>query len=262
MAEALVVGLVKEIRTELPRCGTSKLHFMLREKLQAHGIKLGRDALYNLLRQHGYLIRQRRRKPYTTDSSHPWRKYPNLIRGMTIDKPNQLWVSDITYIGIGSGFGYLSIVTDAYSRKIVGFHLHPSLHSTGPLEALLAAERQRKTRQNLIHHSDRGSQYCCGEYVKMLEGFAINISMTENGDPYENALAERINGILKTEFGLGSRFSTFDQAREAVAQAIHHYNHTRPHASVDYLTPDKAHQQTGTLTKRWKSKQKPQEQEQ
>lgn len=172
MAEALVVGLVKEIRTELPRCGTSKLHFMLREKLQAHGIKLGRDALYNLLRQHGYLIRQRRRKPYTTDSSHPWRKYPNLIRGMTIDKPNQLWVSDITYIGIGSGFGYLSIVTDAYSRKIVGFHLHPSLHSTGPLEALLAAERQRKTRQNLIHHSDRGSQYCCGEYVKMLEGFA------------------------------------------------------------------------------------------
>jgi transposase InsO family protein len=227
---------------------------MLSEKLKNHGIKLGRDALYNLLRQHGYLIRQRRRKPYTTDSTHPWRKYPNLIRGMAIDRPNQLWVSDITYLSIGSCFGYLSIVTDAYSRKIVGYHLHPSLHSTGPLEALLEAERQRKTKRQLTHHSDRGSQYCCGDYVKMLEAFHIQISMTENGDPYENALAERINGILKTEFGLSDRFQTFDQASKTVAQAIHHYNHTRPHASVDYLTPDQAHQTAGTLTKRWKPK--------
>ena len=259
MAAALVVGLVKEIRAELPRCGTAKLHFMLSEKLKEHRIKLGRDALYDLLRQHGYLIRQRRRRPHTTDSRHPFRKYPNLIRGMEIDCPNQLWVSDITYIAIGTGFGYLSIVTDAYSRKVVGYWLHENLNREGPIQALLQAQRQRKSRQNLTHHSDRGSQYCCADYVKMLEGFSIHISMTENGDPYENALAERINGILKTEFGLAERFQTFDQAQEKVALAIHHYNHTRPHASVDYLTPDEAHHTTGTLRKRWKPKPKPAE---
>lgn len=262
MAQALVIGLVKEIRAELPRCGTTKLHFMLEQRLKEHSIKLGRDALYDLLRQHGYLIRQRRRKPYTTDSTHPFRKYPNLIREMVIDRPNQLWVSDITYIPIGSAFGYLSIVTDAYSRKIVGYQLHPNLNREGPMEALLEAQRQRKAWQNLVHHSDRGSQYCCGDYVKMLEGFHIQISMTENGDPYENAIAERINGILKTEFGLADRFETLDQAREKVALAIHHYNHTRPHASVDYLTPEQAHQTTGTLAKRWKPKAKPEKQEQ
>ncbi len=257
MADALVIGLVKEIRKDLPRCGTAKLHFMLSEKLSQHQIKLGRDALYHLLRNHGYLIRRRRRRPYTTDSTHPWHKYPNLIRDMVVDRPNQLWVSDITYISIGMAFGYLSIVTDAYSRKIVGYRLHPNLNREGPMEALLQAQRQRKSDQSLIHHSDRGSQYCCGDYVKMLEGFHIRISMTENGDPYENALAERINGILKTEFNLRQTFNSFDQATEQVHQAIHHYNNTRPHASVNYLTPQQAHQTDGKLPMRWKKKDKP-----
>jgi putative transposase len=257
MAEALVIKLVKEIRAGLPRCGVAKLYFLLQDKLKEHQIKLGRDALYALLREHGYLIRQRRRKPYTTDSNHPWRKYPNLIRDLVIERPNQLWVSDITYLSIGTGFGYLSIVTDAYSRKIVGHHLHPSLHSEGPMEALVQAERQRKSRQSLIHHSDRGTQYCSQEYVKILNGFHIQISMTENGDPYENALAERINGILKMEFGLADRFPNLEQARQKVQQAVAQYNHARPHASVDYLTPEQAHGRTGHIPKRWKPKPKP-----
>lgn len=254
MADALVLKLVGEIRQDLPRAGVPKLHFMLREKLAAHGIKMGRDALYQLLGEHGCLLRYRRRKPYTTDSNHPYKKYPNLIREIKyLTHPGQLWVSDITYIRLKEKFCYLSIVTDAYSHKIIGHCLHPTLHSDGPVNALLMAVKSKRG-QSLIHHSDRGSQYCCADYVKMLEHYHIQISMTEKGDPYENAIAERVNGILKTEFLLDKTFSSFIEAEQEVQDAVKKYNHIRPHDSCDKLTPVQAHERNGFLNKRWKSK--------
>jgi len=254
MADAIVLRLVKEIRVDLPRAGVPKIHFMLKENLKAHGIKMGRDALYQLLGEHGYLIRYRRRKPYTTNSNHPYKKYPNLIRDIKyLTHAGKLWVSDITYLSLKEKFCYLSIVTDAYSHKIIGHCLYPSLHSNGPINALIMAAKSTRTG-GLIHHSDRGSQYCCSEYVKMLEYYHIQISMTEQGDPYENAIAERVNGILKGEFLLDKTFSSFQEAEQAVNRAIEKYNHIRPHASCDNLTPVKAHEGNGVLRKRWKTK--------
>lgn len=254
MASAIVLKLVREIREDLPRAGVPKLHFLLKEKLIQHGIKLGRDALYQLLGEHGYLIRYRRRKPYTTNSNHPYKKYPNLIWDIKyLTHPGQLWVSDITYIRLKEKFCYLSIVTDAYSHKIIGYDLHPTLHSSGPINALLMAAKSKR-QTTLIHHSDRGSQYCCAEYINMLEHYRIRISMTEKGDPYENAIAERINGILKGEFLLDKSFNSLQEAEQAVANAIEKYNQLRPHASCDNLTPVQAHDQNGILRKRWKTK--------
>ena len=254
MAHAIVLKLVKEIRHDLPRAGVPKLHFMLQEKLQQHDIKMGRDSLYQLLGEHGYLLRYRRRKPYTTDSNHPYKKYPNLIRDIKyLTHPGQLWVSDITYIRLREKFCYLSIVTDAYSHKIIGHCLHPTLHSDGPVNALIDASKSKR-QDTLIHHSDRGSQYCCQEYVKVLNHYNIQISMTENGDPYENAIAERINGILKEEFLLNKTFSTIEEAALCVNNAVEKYNQIRPHESCDNLTPVQAHNQNGFLRKRWKTK--------
>jgi putative transposase len=162
-------------------------------------------------------------------------------------------VSDITYISLKEKFCYLSIVTDAYSHKIIGYNLHPTLHSNGPINALLMAAKSKRGIA-LIHHSDRGSQYCCAEYVKMLEHYDIKISMTEKGDPYENAIAERVNGILKEEFLLNKTFSSFSEAAQSVNNAIDKYNHIRPHESCDNLTPVQAHDQNGYLRKRWKTK--------
>jgi len=254
MANAIVLKLVKEIREDLPRVGVQKLHFMLQSKLQEHDIKIGRDALYELLGTHGYLIRYRKRKPYTTNSNHPYKKYPNLIRNVKyLTHPGQLWVSDITYIRLKETFCYLSIITDAYSHKIIGHCLYPTLHSNGPVNALFMALKAKQGR-SLIHHSDRGSQYCCADYVKILEDSEILISMTENGDPYENAIAERVNGILKGEFLLDKTFITFNEALQTVTNAIEKYNHIRPHASCDNLTPVQAQDHNGVLRKRWKTK--------
>lgn len=254
MADAIVLKFVSEIRQDLPRAGVPKLYFMLQDKLREHGIKMGRDALYELLGEHGYLIRYRRRKPYTTNSNHPYKKYPNLIREIKyLTHPGQLWVSDITYIRLKEKFCYLSIVTDAYSHKIIGYCLNPTLHSSGPVNALLMAAKSKR-QTTLIHHSDRGSQYCCAEYVQILEHYGIKISMTEKGDPYENAIAERVNGILKGEFLLDKTFSSFIEAEQTVSSAIEKYNHIRPHASCDNLTPIQAHDNNGILRKRWKTK--------
>jgi putative transposase len=251
---ALVLKLVGEIRADLPRCGTDKLHFMLIGAFAGHGIKLGRDGLYHLLGQYGLLIRHRKRKPYTTNSNHHYRKYPNLIREMELTKAGQLWVSDLTYIRLTVGFCYLSIITDAYSHKIVGYKLHPTLHSEGAVDALVMASKDTKRTKELVHHSDRGIQYCCNEYVKVIEHLHVQLSMTENGDPYENAIAERINGILKYEHGLLATFSSFDEARKAVDDAVRKYNEIRPHNSCGRLTPVAAHEQNGTLKKYWKPK--------
>jgi putative transposase len=256
LEEILILKLVSEIRAEMPRIGTKKIHFLLAEKLVEHQIKIGRDRLYTLMGEHGFLLRYRRRKPYTTNSNHRYRKYPNLIREMLLTRPNQLWVSDITYIQVGMKFAYLSIITDAYSRKIVGYCLFPTLHSEGVLNAFKQAKKDSIYTGSLIHHSDRGVQYCCSEYIVLLESYGIQISMTEKGDPYENAIAERINGILKTEFHLSKSFQSFDDAKQATDEAIRKYNEIRPHASCDYLTPSAAHKQSGKLKARWSAKKR------
>lgn len=255
LEEVIVLKIVAEIRSELPRIGTRKVHFMLQERLAVHDISIGRDRLYELMGEHGYLLRYRKRKPYTTNSNHPYYKYPNLIKDLVLFKPNQLWVSDITYIQLSGKFAYLSIITDAYSRKIVGYCLYPTLHSEGVIQAfLMASKNVKRELYNLIHHSDRGVQYCSANYVEQLNAHRIKISMTENGDPYENAIAERVNGILKTEFELGKPFKDFNEAMHTIDEAIRKYNELRPHLSCNYLTPAVAHQREGALSQSWVKK--------
>lgn len=254
LQDALVLKLVAEIRADLPRCGTDKLHFMLQQKFVQHGLKLGRDALYALLGKYGLLIRHRKRKPYTTNSYHHYKKYPNLIREMTLTQAGMLWVSDITYIATANVYAYLSIITDAYSHKIVGYKLHKTLHAQGAVDALVMANNDVKKTGKLIHHSDRGIQYCCHDYVQMIEHCGIRLSMTEKGDPYENAIAERVNGILKYEHGLKEPFLSFDTAKTAVDIAVKNYNELRIHDSCNRLTPVAAHEQKGVLKKYWKPK--------
>lgn len=239
LQESLVLDWVREIRSALPRIGTIKLYHMLKPRLEAHRIKLGRDGLYRLLAGHQLLIQRRKKRVYTTDSNHMFRKWPNLVTGLAVTRPDQLWVSDITYLTTDKGFIYLSLVTDAYSRKIVGYHLSQHLKAVGCISALQKAIKSRRTPLlELIHHSDRGIQYCCDGYVSILQDKFINISMTQSGSPYHKALAERVNGILKQEFGLDRRFGSYKQAIEPVANAIHAYNHLRPHLSCGLKTPD------------------------
>jgi transposase InsO family protein len=249
----LVVQEVLRIRQSKKRVGTRKLLKMMDEFLQSHAIGIGRDALFDLLRENRLLIRKRKRnKPITTWSHHWFRKYPNLIKGFMPTAANQLWVSDITYIAIGDDFAYLSLITDAYSRKIVGFYLSEDLSAKGCIKALKMALENNPARTELIHHSDRGSQYCCGDYVAILEKEHIRISMTQTGDPLENAIAERVNGILKQEL-LQSHYTDFNQAQKDVATAICVYNYQRLHLSIDMLTPAQAHQLEGEIKKHWKN---------
>lgn len=254
LKDEIILQLVEGIRSDLPRVGTRKLCHMLAPQLQEHCLHVGRDYLFNLLAEHKLLIRTRKRKAITTQSRHWMRKYCNLVKDLQIDRPEQAWVSDITYIRLNNGFAYLSLITDAYSRKIVGYNVRKDLSGEGCLAALKMAIRSRTTPgQSLIHHSDRGSQYCCKQYVDLLAANNIAISMTENGSAYENALAERVNGILKAEFNLYSCALNFEETCRKIEKAIAAYNQLRPHASCDYLVPDEAHQRSGPMKRRWKN---------
>lgn len=256
LKDDLILQLVHEIRELLPRVGTRKLYYMINEKLSEHKLDAGRDYLFDLLARYRLLIRNRRRKAITTDSHHWMRKYSNLILQLEIFRPDQLWVSDITYIRMINGFVYLSLITDAYSHKIVGYNLRKDLTAEGCLKALqMALNNRNLPYQPLIHHSDRGSQYCCKEYVDLLRTNKIAISMTNNGDPYENAIAERLNGIIKSEFSLYSSQFGFEETNKLVEKSIIAYNNIRPHSSCDYFTPDQAHKKSGPLKKRWKNYQ-------
>jgi putative transposase len=245
---------VHKIREALPRLGTRKLQYLLAPQLISHKIKIGRDYLFNLLEEHKLLIRQRKRRVITTDSRHWMRKYSNLTGLLVITRPEQLWVSDITYIRMINQWGYLSLITDAYSHKIMGIAFRSDMLAQGCVDALqMALDNRSHDHQGLTHHSDRGSQYCCKEYVDLLRSNQIAISMTENGDPYENALAERLNGIIKSEFNLYSSTLNFEQTYARIVKSVTAYNDIRPHASCDYLTPCQAHQQFSILKKRWKN---------
>ena len=234
IAHILILSLVRGYRDDIPMIGTRKLLFLLIPELELHGIKIGRDQLFELLRFHGLLIRKRRRMVKTTDSHHWLKKYPNLIKGLEVFEANQLWVSDLTYIRTLEGFSYLSLITDAFSRKIVGYALHHTLEAIGCVNALRMAISglKRDSPYFLIHHSDRGIQYCSAEYVRILEDENIVISMTQSGSPYDNALAERVNGIIKNEFYPKRIYQNHKEAAKAIAKIIQIYNSKRPHASI------------------------------
>ncbi len=216
----------------------------------------GRDVFIEILRRHNLMVHIKRRKRYrTTDSNHNYRRYPNLIEGVVPNGPNQIWVSDITYIETDEGVCYLSLVTDSYSHKIVGWSLGPTLETAYPLEALQMAlsDVSPKDLPGLIHHSDRGCQYCSAAYVKELKSRGIRISMTQSGDPLENPVAERANGILKTEWIYKTQIATRNACRELLERIINFYNTERPHMSIGMQTPEQAHFQTGEQKRCWKN---------
>lgn len=235
-----VKELVLDIRRQLPRVGGRKLHHMLKPDLEKLAIKLGRDGLFDWLRQHHLLVRRKRRYTRTTDSKHWLRKYPNLYTGLRLSRPEQAFVSDITYVESGEGVHYLSLVTDAYSRKVMGHVLSRDLRAVHMTKALQKALASRVSRKRLIHHSDRGIQYCSSEYQRILQEHRISPSMTDGYDCYQNALAERMNGILKDEF-LGVPCKTFAELDTVIAQSIEAYNRIRPHLSLGMKTPEQVH---------------------
>jgi putative transposase len=253
----LVLQHVLEIRENHRHIGTRKLYEMLQPFLLEHQIKIGRDALFDLLASNCLLVRRKKRKITTTDSYHRFKKYPNLIRDFVPQKSNQLWVSDITYWKISNGFVYISFITDAYSRKIVGYHVAQTMEAVETIEALKMAIsgflNEPDCPFQLTHHSDRGMQYCSDMYVRLLKNNNINISMTENGDPLENAIAERINGIIKEEYLNDYTVDTIEQARELLSAVVKLYNNERPHQSIGFLTPNQVHEKNIKTEKLWKN---------
>lgn len=233
--------LIQTIRYKQPRIGSRKLFFLLYDDLQRVG-KIGRDKFISILRNNNQLVVPKKSYTRTTNSFHRFYKYNNLLYDKTIDRSNHCWVSDITYIRTERGFVYLFLITDYHSRKIVGWDLSNSLSIEGGIKALNMATKQRSQRnQELIHHSDRGIQYCSNAYVGLLQKHNIKISMTQENHCYENAKAERVNGILKDEFLLDSTFKDYTTAKKAVKQAIETYNELRPHWSLNLQTPSQVH---------------------
>lgn len=241
-AHKVILNQVYKIRDRHPRMGGRKIYRMIQPFLHEHKIKMGRDAFFKLLEANYLLVVRRKRKAFTTNSKHRFRKYPNLIKHYTPERPNQLWVSDITYWKITSGYLYISLITDAYSRKIVGYHVSKTMETAQTIQALKMALRTIQTKPDgLMHHSDRGFQYCAHQYTKLLHDNRILISMTENSDPYENALAERVNGILKEEYLNEYSINTLDQAKMTLDLVVRLYNEERPHMSCGYKTPESTH---------------------
>ena len=235
---------VRQLRLRQPRIGVRKLHHLLREPLARAGIKMGRDALFGVLRRARLLVAPRRAYHKTTDSRHHFRRHPNLLRPeapqVVATGAEQVWVADITHLPTRERCVYLSLITDAYSRKIVGHHVHDSLQTEAVAQALKRALRARRGRGPLVHHSDRGIQYCSGYYQALHARHGITCSMTDGYDCYQNALAERVNGILKTEFLLGQP-QNLQEAQRMVEQSVAIYNTERPHLSLQYKTPDAVH---------------------
>jgi transposase InsO family protein len=241
--EALVVKLVQRERRQQPQLGGRKLLWLLRRELAEAGVVLGRDRFFGLLRRHGLLVERRRRTARTTASRHGFRVYRNRLKERRIEGPHEAWVSDLTYVRTDEGFLYLSLISDQASRKIVGWEISGDLKAEGSCQALRQAVRQLPKGKRPLHHSDRGIQYCCRDYIGILEKRGLEVSMTEENHCYENGQAERLNGILKQEYGIGGCFRTKAQAREAIRQGIGLYNHRRPHQSLGYRTPEEVHRQ-------------------
>lgn len=253
--ESFILSQISRIRKDHPAMGGRKLYQLLQTFFSEHQIKIGRDRLFDLLATNNLLIKKKRRRYITTFSNHWMKKWPNLIRQMSVERTNQLWVSDITYWKVAGTYLYISLITDAYSHKIVGYYLSKTLESVGTMKALQIALKGLPALlpHSLIHHSDRGSQYCSENYVKLLQDKGIQISMTENGDPLENAIAERVNGILKEEYLNHYQTYTISQADQLLQETIKLYNEQRPHFSIGLHTPDLVHKQNLKTDKLWKN---------
>ena len=250
----MVIQQVLIIREHHPRIGTRKLYHMMQPFFNEHNIRIGRDALFNILAKESLLIRTRVRKVSTTYSGHWLRKWPNLIKKYQLTAPNQLWVSDITYWSVNGSFLYISFITDAYSRKIVGYSLSEHLDMKSAIKALIMALYSLDENHiGLIHHSDRGVQYCSMDYVKLLHKYNIQISMTENGNPKENAIAERLNGIIKNEYLKKYKPKSFKQALFLLNKSVNLYNQERPHLSINLYTPDYTHYNKTKTYRKWKN---------
>lgn len=248
-----VVEMIAAIRMVMPRIGTRKLYYLLVDKLRV--LKIGRDKFFGILRANHLLVEARRSYHVTTDSHHRFRKHKNLILEMSIIRPEQVWVSDITYIGKREKPCYLSLVTDAYSKKIMGYCVADNMSTESSVMALKMAVKNRKNNTtSLIHHSDRGVQYCSDGYQKVLLKNKIHCSMTNNGDPYENAVAERVNGILKQEFAIDTYHLDLDIMKKIVRETIEIYNDKRPHYSNHMLTPTLMHKQNEIEMRTYKRK--------
>ncbi len=257
--ESFVLEFVRSVRARDPGIGGMKLWYMYRQSFDGNN-PVGRDRFADIINEHHLKVRMKVRKPKTTDSTHGLPTYPNIVKNFIPTGPNQLWVSDITYIAIWVDafhyiFCYLSIVLDAYTEEIVGWSVGPTLETIYPLKALkMALKRlERKEEVNLIHHSDRGIQYASSEYVDLLNRNHISISMTETGDPKDNAQAERINNTMKNELLKDIRFTSLDEVIAAVSRAVDFYNNERPHMSIDMMTPVQAATQEGIIKKWWTS---------
>ena len=256
--EEVIVGLIKNKREIWKRGSGRNLHQCLQKEFKTHQIKIGRDKFFEVLRDNHLLITSKRERTKTTCSFHHFNRYKNLIEDAVPVRANEIWVADITYLWLKpqDKFCYLSIITDLYSRKIVGHCVHDSLSVKGCIDALKRALMTRKNKnERLTHHTDRGVQYCCHAYVRLLQKQRIEISMTQTGDPLENAVAERINKTIKEEFTNDRQinFSNIETAKSEIKKFIDFYNQQRPHRSVQWLTPNQAHQRTGALRRVWKS---------
>ena len=254
MEEDLILYEVKSIRESQPVIGGRKLFYIVSKRLLGV-MTIGRDSFFNLLRDNKLLIKRKRTfRPITTISWHNFHKYPNLIKDMTPHKPNEIWVADITYLTSRYGtFYYLSLITDAYSRKIIGWYVSEDLSMEGPSHALEKALRGLPEGQYPIHHTDRGIQYCSKAYTKRLKDAGLRISMTQNGNPRENAIAERVNGILKDEWLNRIDLGPIQQVRDIVDKIIGIYNNERPHESLNMMTPQEAYSSDGPIKRTWKT---------
>jgi transposase InsO family protein len=254
--EHLILQQIDAVRKFQPRCGGRKLFFELQPFFKQHKITIGRDIFFDVLRRNKLLVRKTKRSVHTTNSNHHFRRWPNLVKGFTPLKAHELWVADITYIPLKQRFAYLFIITDAYSRKIVGFHVSDDMKVSSATLALKKALAQKPAETIVIHHSDRGIQYCSTAYVQLLQQNNAMISMTQNGDPYENALAERVNGILKSEL-ISRYYDNIDTASRHIARCITIYNYKRRHSSLNFQIPHEVHHQKGPQIKRWKNYYQP-----
>ncbi len=250
--EQLILQQIDIIRKYQPRCGGRKLFIMLQPFFKQQQIAMGRDQFFNLLRSNKLLVRRIKRSVHTTNSKHHFRRYPNMVKDFTPLKAHELWVADITYIPLKNRFAYLFLITDAYSRKIVGFHISDDMKVSSATLALRKALAQKPPETIVIHHSDRGIQYCSTAYVQLLQQHHAHIGMTQNGDPYENAIAERVNGILKSEL-LSRYYDTIDTASIHITRCITIYNYKRRHCSLNWQIPNDVHKQQGPQIRRWKN---------
>lgn len=252
MQQGIILQQIDSIRKLQPRCGGRKLFVELQPFFKEQQIRMGRDKFFEFLKANKLLVRKLKRNVYTTNSKHHFRRYPNLVKGFEPQKAHELWVADITYIPLKHRHAYLFLITDAYSRKIVGFNLSDDMKVSSGILALKKALAQKPADAIVIHHSDRGIQYCSTAYTDLLLKNNCMISMTENGDPYENAIAERINGILKTEL-ISNYYIDADTASRHIARCIIIYNYKRRHASLNWQIPQEVHSQKGPQIKRWKN---------